>query len=183
MKVTYTGKQGELNPAQQKKLDAKFAKIGKMLDRRTGEKEAHVILTSTRHLYKAEITAHFYDATLVGVGSDADLFTALTSAVDKLEKQIIKYRAKWRDTKRGPKNSIGKQSASTITATPVEAEDSKETRVHRVNHQSKRKPMTLDEAVLALDAKQPYLVYRDAETDRVTVLLRRSDGHLDLIES
>ena len=27
-----------------------------------------------------------------------------------------------------------------------------------------------------------YLVYRDAETDRVSVLLRRRDGHFDLVE-
>jgi hypothetical protein len=27
------------------------------------------------------------------------------------------------------------------------------------------------------------MVYRDARTDRVTVLMRRPDGHFDLIES
>ncbi len=43
--------------------------------------------------------------------------------------------------------------------------------------------MTLEEAMLEMEASQDYLVYRDAQTDRVTVLLRRSDGHFDLIES
>ena len=32
MKITYTGRQVELNPAQLKKLEAQFAKIGKLLD-------------------------------------------------------------------------------------------------------------------------------------------------------
>jgi hypothetical protein len=34
-----------------------------------------------------------------------------------------------------------------------------------------------------MEASQEYLVYRDAQTDRVTVLMRRSDGNFDLIES
>jgi len=38
MKVTYTGKQGVLTPPSNRKLEAKFAKLGKLLDRR-GEKE------------------------------------------------------------------------------------------------------------------------------------------------
>ena len=54
--------------------------------------------------------------------------------------------------------------------------------VYRVNHHQKRKPMTLDEAVLEMEKDRDYLVYRDAETDRVSVLLRRRDGHFDLVE-
>jgi len=42
--------------------------------------------------------------------------------------------------------------------------------------------MTLDEAVLEMDRKRDYLVYRDAETDRISVLVRRKDGDFDLIE-
>jgi hypothetical protein len=33
--------------------------------------------------------------------------------------------------------------------------------------------MTLEEAMLEMEASQDYLVYRDAQTDRVTVLMRR----------
>ena len=43
--------------------------------------------------------------------------------------------------------------------------------------------MTVDEAMLEIEASQDYMVYRDARTDRVTVLMRRPDGHFDLIES
>ena len=56
------------------------------------------------------------------------------------------------------------------------------TQVFRVDHHKKRKPMTLDEAILEMDARRNYLVYRDSETDRVSVLVRRRDGHFDLIE-
>jgi hypothetical protein len=43
--------------------------------------------------------------------------------------------------------------------------------------------MTLDEALLVMDKNRDYLVYRDAETDRVSVLLRRRDGNYDLVEA
>jgi hypothetical protein len=43
--------------------------------------------------------------------------------------------------------------------------------------------MTLDEALLELDDNRDYLVYRDAVTSRVCVLIRRRDGHCDLIET
>ena len=45
------------------------------------------------------------------------------------------------------------------------------------------KPMTLDEAALELEARgDGVLVFRDAATERVSVLFRRKDGHLGLVE-
>ena len=43
--------------------------------------------------------------------------------------------------------------------------------------------MTLEEALLQMEKGADYLVYRDAETSRVAVLLRRRDGNFDLIEA
>ena len=80
MKISYKGVKKEFPPKIQKKLDAKFSKISKLLERR-GEKEAHVVLTSERHLHHAEITVQYYDHQLVGVGSDADVFIALNAAL------------------------------------------------------------------------------------------------------
>ena len=44
MKVTYTGRQVDLSPAQSAKLTAEFEKIGKLLDNGMGEAGAHVVL-------------------------------------------------------------------------------------------------------------------------------------------
>ena len=78
MKITYTGRQVELKPAQLKKLESQFSKIGKLLDGRR-ECETHVILSLERHLHHAEATINYYGHQLVGVGSNADLFTAIPS--------------------------------------------------------------------------------------------------------
>ncbi len=178
MKVTYTGTHGELLSRHQGKLDTKFAKLSKLLGGK-GEKEAHVVITTERHLNHAEITLHFYNHQLVCVGSDPDQFAAICSAIDKLEKQVLKLRTKWRDTKRV-------KTEPEAEAEPEEVqldEEGPAYKVYRVNHQQQRKPMTLEEALLEMENNRDYLVYRDAEKDRVTVLVRRPDGSFDLIES
>lgn len=178
MKITYTGRQVELAPAQLKKLQSQFTKIGKLLDGKR-EHEAHVILSVERHLQKAEVTVNYYHHQLVGLGSNGDLFNAIHIAAEKLEKQVLKTRNKWRDSKRSPR----KPASEVETEAPIGASAATAGgRVRRVNHFQYRKPMTLEEAMLAIE-KRPYLVYRDAEADRVHVLIRREDGDFDLVEA
>jgi putative sigma-54 modulation protein len=176
MKITYTGRQVELAPAQLKKLQAQFGKIGKLLDGKK-ECEAHVILSQERHLQHAEATIRYYDHQLVGLGSSADLFTAIHGAAEKLEKQVVKARTKFRDRKRTPREAVPE-----VVKEAAAAPEPEPTRVHKVNHHQKRKPMTLDEAVLEMDKSRDYLVYRDAQTGGVSVLVRRRDGNFDLVE-
>ncbi len=190
MKINYTG-QAAFSPAQQKKLDAKFAKLGKLLDR-GGEKGAHVILTTERHLHRVEITVHYYDHPLVVLHSNADQLQAITGAIEKLEKQIVKSQAKWRDSKRRPA-AKSKQEApapavkSKPSAAPPARPAARKARpapgkVFKVGNDGDAKPMTVDEAMIEI-GENDYMVYRDAESERLHVLVKRRDGHFDLIES
>mgnify|MGYP005813432571 CR=1 FL=1 len=180
MKITYTGKVTKLQPIQEQRLEGRFNKLGKLLDRR-GEKEVRVIFTTERHLTHAEITANWYDHPIICTGSDTDVFTAVTKAVDKLEKQVLKVQTKWRDTKRTAREKAVPAAAGAETASePAEVPEPK---IYRVNQHARRKPMTVEEAVLEMDKNRDYMVYRDAETDRLSVLVRRRDGHFDLVEA
>src|ERR1700761_2428959 len=156
MKITYTGRQVELAPAQLKKLEERFAKVGKLLDGKR-EGEAHVILSLERHLHQAEVTVNDLHHQMVGLGSDGDLFTAIHAAIDKLEKQVVKHRSKWRDAKRTPRKET--EAAKQVNVVEPEPEAAAEKRVYRVNHHQTRKPMTLDEALLEMDMTRDYLVY------------------------
>jgi len=183
MKITYTGRQVGLAPAQLAKLETHFVKIGKLLDGKR-ECEAHVVLTQERHLHQAEATVHYYNHELVGIGSATDLFSAIHAAADKLEKQALKATTKWRDTKRTPrKGAPAEQAAVEASAPPAGPEPEVERRIYHIDNHKKRKPMTLDEALIEIEKGRDYLVYRDAETDRLSVLLRRRDGHFDLVEA
>jgi len=192
MKISYTGRHEEFPPRQRAKLEAKIQKLSKFLERK-GEKEAHIILTQERFLRKVEITINAWEHSLVGIGSDSDLVTAAFTAVDRLEKQLLKLRTKFRDSKRSKDKTVPapeaapaassaphRKASAKITA-PKHAKGKK--KIFRVNHRDGNKPMTLEEAVLEIESEQDYMVYRDAETDRVHVLMRRPDGHFDLIES
>lgn len=181
MKIMYTGRQVELAPAQLKKIEGRFGKIGKLLDGRR-ECETHIILSLERHLHRAEATINYYNHQLVGVGEGTDLFTAIHSAAEKLEKQALKTRTKWRDTKRTPNKPAAEATEAASPEPEPEVEAGEERLVYHVDQHKKRKPMTLDEALLAMDKNRDYLVYRDAQTDQVKVLVRRRDGHFDLVE-
>jgi putative sigma-54 modulation protein len=182
MKVSYKGMPHSLDPKLQGKLDSKFAKLAKLLDGR-GEREAHVIVTQERRMCCAEVTLQFHDHKLVGKGSDMDLFTALSMALEKLDAQAVKNREKWRATHRRKDEGIRRpaEAASDAAGQPVTETPAK--RVFRVNGLGRRKPMTVDEAMLEMDPTRDYLVYRDAQREGLSVLVRRRDGNFDLIES
>ena len=180
MRITYTGRQVELAPAQLQKIKTRMDKVGKLLDGKE-EREAHVVLSHERHLHRAEITVNYHSHSLVCLGENADLFTAIHAAIEKFEKQAIKVRAKWRDTKRTPKRTVAE--ADTAPGRPERSGETEAKRIFRINHLERRKPMTLDEALLEMEKGQDYLAYRDAETDRLAVLVRRRDGNFDLVEA
>lgn len=200
MKITFTGKQDKLTPSQERKLAMAFARLSKLLERR-GERGAQVILSEERHLRHAEVRVNFYDHALFGKSSAPDQFTAIMDAVEKVEKQALRLLEKKREKKRS--SSPRKEAAlAAVEAAPEEPaaagrkakkakrpaalEEEAELRPARVVRASARvngKPMTLEEAMLAMENGRDYLLYRDADTDRPHILIRRSDGGVDLVEA
>ena len=201
MKIAFTGKQDKLTASQERKLAMAFARLSKLLERR-GEKGAQVILTGERHLRHAEVRVNFYDHVLFGKGSAPDQFTAIMDALEKVEKQALKLLEKRRTLKRSssprqpaaleaaPPAEAGeaprkarKKAARTAAPEAEEAEELRPARIIRASARANGKPMTLEEAMLAMEDGRDYLLYRDADTDRLQILIRRSDGAVDLVEA
>ncbi|PYT04030.1 MAG: ribosome-associated translation inhibitor RaiA [Acidobacteria bacterium] len=186
MNIIYTGKQNDFPPQYREKLEGKLQKISKMIERK-GEKEAHIIHKQERFLHVIEITINMFDHRIVCCGEDAELLPAVNIALEKLDKQVVKLREKWRDTKRHaapPELEAAIEPSDTSEKSAKRPKD----RIYRVDHRGNgQKPMTLDEAIMEMDGTrngQPdYLVFHDADTDRLSVLLRRRDGNFDLIET
>jgi len=140
-----------------------------------------------------------WDHQVDAVGADADLFTALSGAIDHLEKQLARLRTKWRDTKRHkeapqrtPEASAKRAEAAPNGAAPKAKAPSKAAKrptpkIFRVGQSDtpdhRVKPMTVEEAMLEIDAAEDYLVFEEAGSGKRNVLVRRKDGHFDLIES
>ena len=193
MKLIYSGKTKEFTPELEEKVAAKFAKLGKLVEQR-GEREIHLTHQVERHLHKVEIVMNFYDHALVGESADADLPTAVHAAIEKLEKQLIKLRARWRDTHRDAKSvrstkeswdetPSADEKVSSAASTGSGNGAARKPKIFRVNYTENRKPMTLDEAILEMEKGVDYFVYRDSDHNCLSVLVRRLDGNFDLIES
>jgi putative sigma-54 modulation protein len=167
-----------LAPAQLKDIEARASKLGKLLDGKE-EREAHVILGSLRGRHTAEITVNYHSRPLVGAASNQDLSTAIHSAIEKLEKQAIKVRAKWRDGKRAPRDLPVAEPAAVDTP-----RRNGRPNLNRADNNQRHKPLTLDEALLKMEVEKDrdYLSYRDAVSDRLSILVRRRNGDLDLVE-
>ncbi len=196
MNITFSGKQDKLTPSQERKLAMAFARLSKLLERR-GEKGAQVILTEERHLRHAEVRVNFYDHALFGKGSAPDQFTAVMDAVEKVEKQALRLLEKKRELKRSdsPRKQAALRDAEAVEApepakkgkkaraAEAEEEPARPARVVKAASRANGKPMTLEEAMLAMEGGRDYLLYRDADTDKLQILIRRSDGAVDLVEA
>ncbi len=195
MKLIVSGKTKDFTPELEEKFSAKISKLSKFIERR-GEREAHVTHQIERHLHRVEVIVNFYDHVLVGEGVDPDLDTALCDAVEKLEKQIVKLRSRWRDTHRDAKGvrstkedwDNGQPAAAETANTSLKAKSNGQPavrpKIFRVDYNEGRKPMTLQEAILEMQRdRDDYIVYRDSARNCLSVLVRRPDGNFDLIES
>lgn len=193
MRLIVSGKTKDFTPELEEKFTSKITKLSKFIERR-GEREAHVSHQIERHLHKVQVIINFYDHSLVGEGADADLDTAMCQAIEKLEKQVVNLRSRWRDTHRDAKVVRETKEGWDGGASPPEVEQAQvakarvngrggKPKIFRVNYEEDRKPMTLEEAMLEMENEQHYVVFLDADHDCLSVLVRRSDGNYDLIES
>ncbi len=188
MKIHYTGKLEPLTKEQQKNLDAHFAALSKLVDRK-GEREAHVMLTTERHSRKAEVTMNHYGKQACGTATHKDQFLALLAAIGKLDKQMHKLRDKWTDAKRHGDALNGKKAPVPV----LEADGAKPAKAVKAAKkasasgpakvQRSAKPLSLEEAPMVFKADSHYLVFEEAGSGQIYVLARRADGGLDLIEA
>jgi putative sigma-54 modulation protein len=178
MKIEYTGRQTAITDEVRRVAEQKLAKLARMLPSIT---RAHVILTADKHRQSAEVSVHSRQLDLTATFVSANPRLSVAGAVDKLMRQADHERTKRRVRK-------GAESPR-LVAPPVlerperpERGDGGAPRVIR-SRRAAVKPMTLDEATLEMEARRDgVLVFRDAATERVSVLFRRKDGNLGLIE-
>ena len=172
MRIEYTGRHADI-PAEVKALaERKLAKLAKLLP---GITDVHVVVVSDKRRHTAEISVHSPHLTLTAARESGDLGGSLAAVIDKLARQAQHHIGKRRRMKRGPKIATAPRAGS---AAPAE----KSPRVIRVRRWA-AKPMTVEDAVIVV-ASSPngFVIFRDAATERMSVLYRRKDGNLGLIE-
>ncbi len=176
MKIDYTGRQTEIPDELRRLAERKLQKVAKLLPSTT---RAHVILRADKHRQVAEVSVRSRQRDLSAVEVSTNPRLSLTSAIDKLVRQVERERAK----QRARKGAASPRLVPPVARAGREAVGgSSSPRVIR-SRRSAVKPMTLDEAALEMDGRgDDVFVFRDAATERVSVLFRRRDGNLGLVE-
>jgi putative sigma-54 modulation protein len=200
MNVEFTGRKCEITPTLRKSVETGLAKIRKILG---GKFDSKVTLAIEKHRHKAEITISPRNGPLVGVAQAGDMKSAISQAIDHLEKQAVKYKTRWRSKKRHQHENHnqkwnGKAAQETLPAAIGLAETTeislvvhkfpavaKSTEVHLVRSEDAvaRHPMTLEEAIKEAHFRdRDVFVFRDPK-GKVMVLHRTRDGKMELIEA
>jgi putative sigma-54 modulation protein len=175
MRFEYTGRHINVTPALKKHVENHFAKV-KHLFNGSGT-NAHVIIEVERGRHRAEIVVKWHDQTLTATSTVSDMYQALSKTIDKLEKQALRLKNKMIDRKHGAKKSGSVAlKTSEVAAAPA---------APRIVNMRKfvSKPMTAEEAMVHLSGvKDDFVVFRDADSERVSVIFQRKDGNYGLIQ-
>ena len=107
---------------------------------------------------------------------DQDLYNAIDLVIDKLEGQIRKYK-----TKLNRKSKDNKLAFNLASIEPLEDEEED---VLVKTKTITPKPMDMEEAIMQMELiGHSFFVYRDTETDAISIVYRRNDGDYGLIET
>jgi len=156
-------------------------KIGKITKRLREVQDVIVTLRIERYHHIAEITIVADYLTIRGEGNTADMYSSIDIASNKIEKQIRKYRSRIQSRRVARPEKI-REAVMTVYDHQAMARE-QDTRVIVSVDKIPVKPMTVEEAVMEMDLmSQDFLVFKNAETDEVSVIYHRRDGNIGLIE-
>jgi putative sigma-54 modulation protein len=194
--VEYTGRQYEATPAVRKQIAQGLSKLQKILGTTF---KTNVILAAEKYRYIAEITITVRTHPIVGIAEAADMSAAVGEALERIERQALKYKGRWRAKKRQPKKkwngeaTAAEQQAAVgndlSTALPVVVHTfpavmrTAEAHLMRNDSVVALRPLTLEEAIKEAEFRdRDVFVFRDTQ-GRVRVLHRTKDGKMELIEA
>jgi putative sigma-54 modulation protein len=180
MNIEFVGRHVQLDERIRSQAEAKLARVAKFLREPI---EVHVTLETEKFRQIAELTVTHRHGRLHTREEQHDLLDALAVAVETLEKQALRTRKRAVDRRRRANRAVATESQWPLEVLSRESlrEGGDGPRVIK-SSQLQIKPMTLEEAALALEeSRHEFVVFRDADSDRVNVLYKRRDEDYGLI--
>ena len=175
MKITLRGKNIEITEAIEEKVSEKLSKLDKYFIV-SENVEAKVLVRTYPYGQKIEVTIPTEYVLLRAEVVDQDLYNAIDLVIDKLEGQIRKYK-----TRLNRKSKDNKLAFNLPSIEPLEDEEED---VLVKTKTITPKPMDMEEAIMQMELiGHSFFVYRDTETDAISIVYRRNDGDYGLIET
>ena len=174
MKVIIRGKNIELTEGIQAKVNKKLSMLDKYFIM-SDNVEAKVLIRTYPVGQKIEVTIPTEYVLLRAEEMDEDLYNAIDLVIDKLEGQIRKYK-----TRLNRKSKDNKLAFNLASIEPLEEEEDVLVKTKTITP----KPMDMEEAIMQMELiGHSFFVYRDTETDAISIVYRRNDGNYGLIET
>jgi putative sigma-54 modulation protein len=189
MRLELTGRHVDITPALRRLVERKLARLERMLS--DSALSTQVVLTGEKRGRRADITLHARgEKFLHGVGVSTQWETSLSQAMDKIAQQARKVKSKWQEPKRratkgAPIVGESREAAGVRPAGPSRAGGIRP-RMPRILRASRQalKAMSVGDAAREIEANgEGVVVFRDAETAAISVLFRRANGELTLVET
>lgn len=180
MKFNIRGNNLEVTPALREYAEKKLSRLERYFDTPL-ESAVNVRLAVQRDEHKVEVTIPLPGVLVRAEEASDDMYASLDLVVEKLERQIRKYKTKINRKFRqegGPRSQWKDPDAHNGEA-EVEEDAPEVVRIKRFS----LKPMDVEEAILQMDMLgHNFFVFSNADTNRVNVVYRRRDGRYGLIE-
>ncbi len=149
--------------------------------------EAHVILEVAKYRHSAEVVLVCSNhITIEACEETDDLYAAIDAVVDKIARQMRKYKTRLMKKHRPRKDIVKHLEEHVLEQEPVDLPEDDEEGHHPVVKSERYpvKPMFIDEAVLQLEmsSNRQFMVFLNARSTKMNVLYRRKSGEFGLIE-
>ena len=170
MRIRVTCRNCELEPGLKEHIEERVERLSRYFDR---VDEAHVVLQTEGHRSIADVTVHASRAVISSEQTAEDLRSAVDRSVEKVERQIRRYKERIRSHK-------GVEATADVAAA---SDGASLDDLGIVPEKLASRSMTPGEAFEELEGlKVAFLVFMNSETDRVNVIYRRDDGDYGLVE-
>jgi putative sigma-54 modulation protein len=176
MRVDITGRHFDITPGLRQLIGQRLAKLERLLNDRAIS--ATVTLTKEKYRRRTELVVHAKGDHMLSANGEGNGWPiSVRQAVEKVEHQAEKLKSRWTESKRQRGGVRGANAAS--AGEPRRAPAGPRVRTTRYAV----KPMSVEDAALRLETgAETFVVFRNADTDAVSIVHRRKDGSLGLIE-
>jgi putative sigma-54 modulation protein len=157
--------------------EEKLSRVNKYIDEPI---DAQVVLSVAKKIrHRAEVTLVAKGITIKGSEETEDMYAAIDAVVNKIERQLKKYREKLK----AHKPLTGKERRVNKTVYTAESFDAADYEPKIIRSDSFFvKPLSVGEAVMQMDLlHKEFIVFTDDDTEEVNVVYRRKDGNYGLI--
>lgn len=178
MNIIVNTKHTTLTDAIRDYSEKKIQRIAKYFD---DNMDVHVNLNVEKNMHIAEIFVNVKGMFLKGIERSEDMYASIDLAVDKIERQVVKYKEKLTSRK----NIENRESMENLKLSVYDYDEDSaiDEPTVVISKQIPAKPMDIEEAIMQMDLmNRNFFVFRNAENSEINVVYKRDDGKVGIIE-